>query len=66
LFDLDTDPDEFHDLGRDPAFEDTRRQMKDRLLNRLLSRKNRVTMTDDGVAGIRDSEDASGILIGVW
>ncbi|MCB1407096.1 MAG: alkaline phosphatase family protein [Rhodobacteraceae bacterium] len=66
LFDLDADPDEFHDLGRDPAFEDTRRQMKDRLLNRLLSRKNRVTMTDDGVAGIRDSEDASGILIGVW
>lgn len=66
LFDLETDPEEFHDLGRDPAFEDARRQMQDRLMHRLLNRKNRVTMSDDSVADVRGSEDDSGILIGKW
>lgn len=66
LFDLEKDPDEFTDLGRAATHEGVRREMHDRLLRRLLSRKNRVTMSDDGVAAMRGSEDSSGIMIGKW
>ena len=66
LFDLEADPDEFHDLGRDPAHAETRAQMQAALLDRLTGRKNRVTMTDDGVRALRRDEDTSGILIGKW
>jgi arylsulfatase A-like enzyme len=66
LFDLLNDPDELQDLGRDPAPEDIRREMHNRLLARLLRRKNRVAMTDEEVQGIRVSENTSGIVIGKW
>lgn len=66
LFDLENDPDEFIDLGRHEDYEEIRTDMHNRLLNRLLSRKNRVGMTDEGVANIRKSEDSAGILIGKW
>ena len=36
------------------------------LLNRLTARRNRVTMTDDGVNAMRCDEDESGIVIGKW
>ncbi len=66
LFDLETDPDEFTDLGRSPDHEDQRQDMHARLLDRLISRKNRVTMTDNGVTAMRRSESSAGILIGQW
>lgn len=66
LFDLSNDPDEFRDLGRDGDHEAVRREMHARLLDRLTARKNRVTMTDDGVHALRRDEDTSGILIGKW
>ncbi|MGI9509044.1 MAG: sulfatase-like hydrolase/transferase, partial [Geminicoccaceae bacterium] len=66
LFDLENDPDEFNDLGRDPSHEATRRDLHARLLDRLTARKNRVTMTDDGVYAMRGDEDSTGIIIGKW
>lgn len=66
LFNLAADPDEFVDLGRSPDHEKIRQDMHNRLLERLLTRKNRTTMTDDEVLGVRDKESRSGIIIGRW
>lgn len=66
LFDLENDPDEFQDLGRNPGYEAVRTQMHTLLLDRLASRKNRVTMSDEQVHALRRNEDGSGILIGKW
>ncbi|WP_170574888.1 alkaline phosphatase family protein [Ruegeria atlantica] len=66
LFDLENDPEEFNDLGRNPDFKEQRHDMHARLLERLINRKNRVTMTDEGVYALRRDEDTSGILIGKW
>jgi arylsulfatase A-like enzyme len=66
LFDLENDPNEFFDLGRDAGYETIRRKMHDRLTDRLLSRKNRVTMTDERVMETRDRENRAGIMIGKW
>ena len=66
LFDLESDPDEFRDLGRDADHEDVRRMLHARLLDRLTARKNRVTMTDDDVRAMRGDEDGAGIIIGKW
>ena len=66
LFDLQDDPDEFHDLGISSKHGGVRSEMEARLLDRLTSRKNRVTTTDDEVFGIRQKEDEHGIIIGKW
>ena len=46
LFDLQADPQEFRDLGRDPAHARIREQMHSRIFDWMRSRKNRVAMTD--------------------
>jgi len=66
LFDLKSDPDEFFDLGKSAEHEPVRQLMFERLTERLLSRKNRVTMTDEEVAATRAGEKSSGIVIGKW
>ena len=66
LFDLENDPDELRDLGRDPAYEEPRRQMHVAQLDRLLSRKNRVAMPAEAARELKRDEDSSGILIGKW
>lgn len=66
LFDLVNDPDEFKDLGRSPDHAAQRQELHALLLNRLLERKNRTTMTDEDVTRIRDRENESGIIIGKW
>jgi len=66
LFDLQTEPEEFTDLGRSPDHADIRAQMQDLLLSRLTDRKNRVTMSDADVLQTRVKESDSGIMIGIW
>ena len=66
LFDLQTDPDEFDDLGASPDHSEIRATMQTLLLERLTDRKNRVTMTDEQVLRTRAGEGSSGIMIGVW
>ena len=66
LFDLSDDPDEFIDLGESRAHDSIRAEMKDRLFDRLIERRNRVAMTDEKVLDTRDFETRSGIQIGRW
>jgi arylsulfatase A-like enzyme len=66
LFDLVADPDEFVDLGAEPAYATTRAELDAQLFAWLRGRKLRVTAADDVVTGwTRRSEDA-GIKIGLW
>ena len=67
LFDLDSDPKELVDLGADPGFEEVRREMRDRLLEWLRTRKTRITATDERAnMSFADLERELGIQIGVW
>jgi arylsulfatase A-like enzyme len=66
LFDLNNDPQEFIDLGQNPDYKETRTEMHMMLFDRLTSRKNRVTMTDEQVLEIRKRETTMGIIIGKW
>lgn len=66
LFDLKNEPDEFKDLGRNPEYLEIVSELKEKLFERLLQRKNRVTMTDQTVINVRGSENSSGIIIGRW
>jgi arylsulfatase A-like enzyme len=66
LHDLATDPNEFRDLGADPAFADQR----DRLMGALkawgLRLSQRTTLSEQQIRDRRGKSQRSGILIGVW
>jgi len=66
LFDLENDPNEFNDLGTSSTHSDIRKTMKDLLLDRLISRKNRVTQEDDVYAEMKRDDNKKGIIIGRW
>ncbi|MDB5569640.1 MAG: Arylsulfatase [Hyphomicrobiales bacterium] len=66
LFDLETDPQEYTDLGGRPGFEDVRRRMEAMLFDRLTSRRNRVTVPDDVVEERTDRVREKGVIIGEW
>ncbi len=66
LFDLKADPDEFTDLGGSPDHAAVRHEMQQKLFERLLDRRNRVTVTDDDIRKKRRVEAESGIVIGRW
>ncbi|RDI29252.1 arylsulfatase A-like enzyme [Pseudacidovorax intermedius] len=65
LFDLHNDPDELHDLGADPPAA-VEREMRERLLQWSLRRKNRTTVPDSDVAQRTEAVKRHGIHIGVW
>jgi hypothetical protein len=68
LFDLETDPNEFNDLGADPAFEVERTRLEKLLFEWTLKPRQRVTVTD----GMLETVDVqrniaeAGILIGYY
>ena len=66
LFDLENDPEEFSDLGQSTEHSKIRDEMKELLLQRITSRKNRVAATDEFVLKERDYTKEDGIMIGVW
>jgi arylsulfatase A-like enzyme len=66
LFDLHNDPDEYADLGTSSDHASIREEMQRRLFDRLLERRNRVTVTDQDVRNRRTNEAESGIIIGRW
>ena len=66
LFDLINDPNEFNDLGQNENYSKIREEMKELLLQRIISRKNRVAATDEFVMKDRDYTKEDGIMIGVW
>lgn len=65
LFDLENDPHEFEDLGRDPAYEDQRARMRDHILHWALNSKSRITQTTAQIEAAKRAFEA-GIFIGFW
>jgi hypothetical protein len=66
LFDMKSDPNEYNDLGRDPAHEDVRRTLYDVMTRWALQVHNRITITDDQIARIADRDLENSIPIGYW
>ncbi len=66
LFDLDADPQEFHDLGRDASTEGLRAAMRNRLLDFLARRRHRSTVSDEAVERGTGAYKKAGVFFGQW
>jgi arylsulfatase A-like enzyme len=66
LFDLHTDPDEFHDLGRDPAHEGTRARLYQALADWSRRGAQRTTISDAEILARRGKSQRKGVFLGVW
>lgn len=66
LFDLQADPDEFQDLGRDATTEAVRAQCRERLLDFLARRRHRTTVTDSMVEHGTNRYKQAGVFFGQW
>jgi arylsulfatase A-like enzyme len=66
LFDLQADPNEFHDLGRDAGTAAVRAAMRERLLDFILRRKHRTTLTDAQIAASTAAHKRAGVFFGQW
>lgn len=66
LYDLKHDPREYHDLGPDPAYETTRRELHEQIFTWLRRRKMRTTMSEEEIRTRSGQESKVGILIGYW
>lgn len=66
LFDLEADPEEFHDLGRDPATEAVRAQMRERLLDWFERRKHRTSVSHRFVESRTNTHKKAGVFFGQW
>ena len=67
LFDLDSDPGEFVDLGDDPGYEGVRREFHDRLFTWFRRRRNRTEMPEGSLFEMGpERNERLGIMIGRW
>jgi arylsulfatase A-like enzyme len=66
LFDLQNDPDEFVDLGRDPAYATVRDALDDRLFEWLRKRARRTTLSDADIEKRTEAWRTLGIYAGAW
>ena len=66
LFDLATDPDEYHDLGQDPAHADTRARLYDMLAAWARRDAQRTTISDAAITSRRGKSRRKGVFLGVW
>jgi arylsulfatase A-like enzyme len=66
LFDMQEDPQEFHDRGVDPSLARVRDAMRDRLVDHLLLRRTRDTISDTDIEARTDTSARAGFLIGRW
>ncbi len=66
LFDRDRDPDELHDVGRDPAYADTVAQMYGRLAKWARRMAQRTTVSDEQIEARSGGSEDVGIFIGVF
>ena len=66
LYDLETDPNEFDDLGDRPEYERERRRLEDRMKKWALAHHNRVTISDEEIARRSGGELRRGYIIGFW
>jgi arylsulfatase A-like enzyme len=66
LFDRLDDPDEFHDLGTDPAYADECERLSGALAQWGLRVSQRTTRSEQQIDNARGKAARRGILIGVW
>ena len=66
LYDRESDPDEYRDLGADPACEGERRRLMAALNAWGLRLSQRTTFSEQQVRNRRGKSERLGILIGVW
>jgi len=66
LFDMQEDPQEFHDLGGDPAYAPVRERMREQLFDWLRRRKIHLTIDYSTMAQWTRKEEAVGIHIAAW
>jgi arylsulfatase A-like enzyme len=66
LFDLQSDPDEFTDLGRDASSAAVRAQLRTQLLGFLARRRHRTTLTDAQIAAGTAAHKRAGVFFGQW
>ncbi len=66
LFDLESDPEEFHDLGANPAYAPIIAQMYDHLGQWARRGSQRTAISDEQIIASRGGSDGKGILIGVY
>jgi len=66
LFDLQEDPQEFSDLGRDDGYVAIRGQLSEQMLDWSAGLKNRVTVSQETFVQRAGKADGVGILIGYW
>ncbi len=66
LFNLDEDPDEFIDLGTDPASKPIRDLLYGHVFEWMRDHRNRIAMTDEAVDLRASPAAAGGVTIGVW
>jgi arylsulfatase A-like enzyme len=66
LFDLQADPQELQDLGRDETTAAVRSGLREQLLDFLARRKHRSTVTDEMVARATAGHKRAGVFFGQW
>ena len=66
LFDLENDPGELVDLGREPAHAAVREEMLERLFAWLRARRRFPTIAPAAIEAWNRREREAGILIGAW
>jgi arylsulfatase A-like enzyme len=66
LFDLQADPNEFQDLGRDASTSVIRAELRTQLLDFLARRRHRTTVTDEAVERGTNAYKKAGVFFGQW
>ena len=66
LYDLETDPQEFHDLGASPEHDSERRRLSEQHHRWARGHHNRVTVSNTRISGRKGGELAKGIIVGFW
>ena len=66
LYDLASDPNEFTDLGDDPAFESERSRLHEALFAWTRQRRSRIAISDEEIAARAGGELRVSIKIGYW
>ena len=66
LFDLESDPDEFRDLGGRADHADVRAEMHERIFTWLRKRRTRIAISEEAVRKRTGGARRRGIIIGEW
>ena len=66
LYDLQSDPQEYTDLGREASHVATREALRSRLFDWLARRKRRTTISDERVEIGTAAHKRAGVFYGQW